>query len=201
MSERGRGDPNRPACGSLRRRLHRRRPADPVLTTERLGPVGTPFDILASYATPRTTSKASLVSRCRELEAEALSDPPISASVTLQDQRHLTRATLRVYVALAHEGTSVTMLGRGLTAWLGPGVTGVALPDDDPLVDVWSLAFVSATRPVALAARDLHAEEMADAERLFAVVLTRDREAVAASVGALGLPPASGGAGAGWPPA
>jgi hypothetical protein len=94
----------------------------------------------------RPTAKSLLVALCRGLEREALGAPPVVAAVTLQDARHLTRTTLEAYAALARTGTEVTMFGRGLRAWLAPGVRGVALDDDDPLGDVWSVTFLGGAR-------------------------------------------------------
>jgi hypothetical protein len=89
------------------------------------------------------------------LEREGLTAPPRVVIACLQDVRYLTAATRGVCSALAAQGSRCQLYGRDLLACLGPGVVGVALNDDDPLVDVWAVVLLSGTRPVAMAATDL----------------------------------------------
>ena len=151
--------------------------------------VETPFDVVARHEAARPTAKSLLVALCRGLEREALTQPPRTALVCLQDARHLVPSTLAVYADLAHAGTDVVMFGRGLRAWLAPGVRGVALDDDDPLADVWSVVLLGSARPVALAALDLFAEGVVDADRPFSAALSRDAEVAQACGQALGVAP------------
>ena len=154
----------------------------------------TPYDVVARSEVTRPTPKSLLTALCRGLEREALAAPPPVAAVTLQDVRHLTPATLATYAELARAGTAVTMFARGLQAWLAPGVRGVALGDDDPLGDVWSLVFVGGARPVAMAALDLFTEGVTDAARGFRAATTREPQLVEACARVLGVdpPPVSG---------
>jgi hypothetical protein len=138
----------------------------------------TPYDVVTRHEPARPTAKSLLLALCRGLEREALASPPRAALVTLQDARHLTRSTLEVYAGLARAGTRVTMVGRGLRAWLAPGVRGVTLDDDDPIGDVWSLAFLGGERPVALAALDLFSEGVVETDRAFEVAMSRDPSVV-----------------------
>jgi hypothetical protein len=154
-------------------------------------PDRTPYDVVTRAEVARPTPKSLLTALCRGLEREAFGDPPAVAAVTLQDVRHLTPATLEVYAALARAGTAVTMFGRGLRAWLAPGVRGVALDDDDPLGDVWSVVFLGGRRPVAMAALDLFTDGVTDAARPFRVATTRDQALVAACARVLGVGPGS----------
>lgn len=148
----------------------------------------TPYDVLARRAPTEPATKADLVRRCRALERAALADPPDLAVVTLQDARHLSRRTLDAYTALARAGSTVVLAGRGLRAWLAPGVRGVDLADDDPLGDVWSVVLLGGGRPaapVALAALDRFTPGGAEEERGFALAVTREPALVAACAAAL----------------
>ena len=99
--------------------------------------------------------------------------------------RHLSPRTRAVYTELAARGTDVVLLARDLQSWIAPGVRGVALDDDDPLVDVWSLVQLGPTRAVALAAVDLHTPGVVEDDRRFAAAVSRDRDVVVASLRAL----------------
>ena len=150
-------------------------------------PATTPYAVVASVEPPRATSKRELIALCRELEERALAAPPEAAAVTLQDQRHLTGRTRAVYAALAARGTRTRMFGRGLQSWIAPGVTGISLDDDDPLVDEWVLVLPGET-PVVLAATDLGDTGCEDVDRSFTVAISRDAEVVSACGRLLGLP-------------
>ena len=95
----------------------------------------TPYQIVSAVQPISRAAKRTLLSLCRELEREALLDPPREVAATLQDVRYLTPRTRAVYVALAEAGASARLFARSLQAWLAPGVTGVALDDEEPLVD------------------------------------------------------------------
>lgn len=165
-------------------------------------PPRTPYDVLVRTEVPRPTAESLLLALCRGLEREALTDPPPRVEVLLQDARHLTPATLRVYTALAAAGSEVTAHARGLQAWVAPGVRGVDLPDGDPLADVWGLVFLHPRRPVALAALDRTDVDTAGPGRPFEVVMTRDPGVVEECARVLGVGSTAGGppAPAGRPP-
>ena len=146
----------------------------------------TPYAVVASTQTPRPTTKRELIGRCRELERGALDAPPEAAAVALQDQRFLTPRTREVYASLAEAGTAVRMLARGLQSWLAPGVTGISLDDDDPLVDEW-VVVVPGAEPVVLAARDLGQSDCADDDRAFSYAVSHDPHVVAACGRLLGI--------------
>ena len=147
----------------------------------------TPFAVVTRSQRAEPITQPRLVARCRAMEAEALASPPSLAAVLLQDGRHLTPATLRSYTTLAARGTDVVMYGRGLRAWLAPGVRGVAIGDDDPLGDVWAVVLAGSASPVVLAALDLFAEGSTEAERSFQVAVSRDSAVVRDCLRVLGL--------------
>ena len=146
----------------------------------------TPYRLVARAVTPEQATKAELLRLSRELEQEALAHPPVAAGVALQDARHLSGSTLAAYRRLAEGGTQVRMFARGLQAWLGNGVQGTDLSDDDPLVDEWLVVLQSPEAPVVLAATDLHGPPD-DPDRAYLMVFSRDPALVDACVRALGL--------------
>lgn len=114
----------------------------------------TPYDVVVQAERPRRSDKNAVLRLSRALEREALATPgPTGAS--LQDVRYLTERTRTMYARLAAAGSAPVLYARDLPAYVAPGVTGVALDDDDPLVDVWSVVVLS-ERPVVMAAVDLH---------------------------------------------
>lgn len=148
----------------------------------------TPFGLVAAVASPVEVSKRELVRVSRELEQVARTTRPPAVAAALQDARFLTDRTRAVYASLAEAGTPGRLLARGMQSWLAPGVVGVDLDDDDPLVDEWVIV-VPGTAPVALAAADLSGldGDGADDARSFRYAVTRDSEVVAACARALGI--------------
>lgn len=142
----------------------------------------TPFDLVSAVEPVREASKHELLARMRKLEQAALAGPPpATALACLQDARFCTDATRQVYDGLAGKGAQVRLFARGLQSWLGPGVLGVDLDEDDVLVDQWTLV-LSGAAPVCLAAQDLHAAADTDDQRSFLWAMTRDRGVVDATV-------------------
>ena len=138
----------------------------------------TPYAVVSSVEAPRPASKRELVLMSRRLEAAALAQPPQEMAASLQDQRFLTARTRAVYRQLASAGAAVTLLARGLQGWLDPGVHGVDLDEDDPLVDEWVVVLPSATCPAVLAATDLRQPYAADLDRDFVCCVSSDPEVV-----------------------
>ena len=139
----------------------------------------TPYAVVSSVGLPRPTSKRELVRMSRRLEAAALAHPPQTMAAALQDQRFLTARTREVYRRLASNGAAVTLLARGLQGWLDPGVQGVDLDDDDPLVDEWVVVLPSPTSPAVLAATDLRQPYASELDRDFTCCVSSDPEVVA----------------------
>ena len=140
----------------------------------------TPYAVVTSVERPRSVSKRELVRLSRQLEIAAMARPPQTISAALQDQRFLTARTREVYRRLASSGAAVTLLARGLQGWLAPGVRGVDLDDDDPLVDEWVVVLHSRQQPAVLAATDLRQPHDCDLERDFACATSSDPQVVAA---------------------
>lgn len=137
----------------------------------------TPYQLVRQSAPVQDAVKVELISMTRRLERAALLAPPPAVAATLQDQRYLTDRTRSIYAALAAAGAPARLHARGLQAWLAPGVTGVALDDDDPLVDEW-VVVLPGHEPVVFAATDLHVPDLADEDRSFSYAVSHDREVV-----------------------
>ena len=146
----------------------------------------TPYELLHRSTPVQDATKVELVRLTRRLERAALQSPPPAVAATLQDERYLTERTRGVYAALAAAGAPARLHARGLQAWLAPGVVGVALDDDDPLVDEW-VVVVPGAEPVVFAATDLHVPDCADADRCFSYGVSTDPEVVDGCARLLGL--------------
>lgn len=146
----------------------------------------TPYALVRAAEPVRQVSKRELIALTRELERAALDSGPPAVAATLQDARFVTDRTRAVYAALAAKGASARLFARGLQAWLAPGVSGVALDDDDPLVDEW-VVVLPGRRPVVLAATDLGREDCADDERTFTYGVSHDPHVVAGCGRLLGI--------------
>ena len=88
--------------------------------------------------------------------------------------------------ALAAAGAPARLHARELQAWLAPGVTGVALDDDDPLVDEW-VVVLPGDDPVVFAATDLRVPDCEDGDRCFSYGVSRDPAVVQECGRLLGL--------------
>lgn len=147
----------------------------------------TPYAIVCQVERTRESPKSALIAMSRGLEREALADPPREAAATLQDVRFLTPETRQVYATLAERGARCRLFARSLHAWLAPGVTGIQLAEDDPLVDEWTVVLPSSTHPVVLAAIDCGLTGVEDRSRAFSWAVWRDAEVVRAVGDCLGL--------------
>ena len=146
----------------------------------------TPYQLVRRSAPVQDATKAELLGLTRRLERAALQAPPPAVAATLQDARYLTERTREVYAALAAAGAPARLHARGLQAWLAPGVAGVALDDDDPLVDEWVVVLPGAD-PVVFAATDLRVPDCEDEDRCFSYGVSRDAEVVRECGRLLGL--------------
>ena len=146
----------------------------------------TPYELLRRTTAVQDATKAELLGLTRRLEHAALRTPPPAVAATLQDARYLTDRTRQVYAALAQAGAPARLHARGLQAWLAPGVVGVSLDDDDPLVDEW-VVVLPGRDPVVFAATDLRSADCADSDRCFSYGVSRDPELVDACGSLLGI--------------
>ena len=146
----------------------------------------TPYAVVSAATQVQDASKRELLAVTRRLERAALRSRPPAVAATLQDVRHLTDRTREVYAQLAADGSSARLHARGLQAWLAPGVEGIALDDDDPLVDEW-VVVLPGTEPVVLAATDLGRTGCADDDRTFTYGVSHDPHVVAGCGRLLGI--------------
>ena len=146
----------------------------------------TPYTLVSAVAQPVDASKRELRRISRQIEDEALRSRPPAVAAALQDARYVTPPTRAVYARLAEQGTPARLFARGLQSWLAPGVAGVTLDDDDPLVDEWVIV-LPGPAPVAFAATDLGVADCADDDRSFRYAITRDPDVVAGCARLLGL--------------
>jgi hypothetical protein len=146
----------------------------------------TPYELVRQAAPVQDTTKRELLRLTRRLERKALRAPPPAVAATLQDERFVTERTRRVYAALAAAGASARLHARGLQAWLAPGVEGVPLDDDDPLVDEWVLV-LPGREPLVLAATDRRLSGCDDADRCFSYAVSSDPHVVASCGRLLGV--------------
>lgn len=148
----------------------------------------TPFVVVSQSEHAVLGTKRELLARCRDVEREALTVPPPAIAATLQDERYLTPHTRAVYTALASRGVPGRLFARGLQSWLAPGVEGVPLEEDDPLVDEWTVV-VPSVAPVVFAATDAREPYADDLDRGFRYAVSRDPEVVRACAELLGITP------------
>lgn len=137
----------------------------------------TPYELVRQAGPVQDAPKTELLRATRRLEKQALLAPPPAVAAALQDARYLTDHTRSLYAALAAAGSPARLHARGMQAWLAPGVTGVALDDDDPLVDEW-VVVLPGHEPVVFAATDLKVAGLADDDRSFSYGISRDRDVV-----------------------
>ncbi len=140
----------------------------------------TPYALVTAVEEPQLADRGQLVALSRRMELTALASPPPFVAATLQDVRFLTDHTRDVYTRLAEGGARATLYARGLQSWIAPGVVGVALEDDDPLVDEWTVVLPSEQAPSVFTATDLRQPCDTDDERCFSYAVSHDADVVRA---------------------
>ena len=146
----------------------------------------TPYALVSAATDVRRGTKHELIRLSRQLERTAREGRPPAVAASLQDARFLTERTRAVYAEIAAAGAQTRLHARGLQAWLAPGVAGVCLDDDDPLVDQW-VVVVPGPEPVVLAATDLGDTGVADEQRTFTYGVSQDPHVVAGCGRLLGI--------------
>ena len=146
----------------------------------------TPYALVSAATDVRRGTKRDLVRLSRQLERTARDHAPPAVAASLQDARFLTDRTRAVYADLAAAGADARLHARGMQSWLAPGVTGIALDEDDPLVDEW-VVVVPGREPVVLAATDLGSTGVHDEERAFTYGVSHDPHVVAGCGRLLGI--------------
>lgn len=146
----------------------------------------TPFDAVDATQL-RTAKKGLLLAISHHLESQGLylQTPPVILSTFQKVERFTPHTTIR-YSSLAERCPLVAAMGEGMPAEPVPGVRGVELSPNDPLVDEWVVVVVGAHYHGALIARDLGDEgSLADPNRRFSYVVTHNSETVLAAARSL----------------
>lgn len=143
--------------------------------------VDTPFDLVTDRQPTRIARKAVTLSLCRRLEEQAANqtDPPIVLA-TFQDEKFFSNETARRYAVLARTCPLVAAIGIAMADKVAPGVRGVPLSADDPLIAQWTIVIVGAHFASAFIARDL-GDSGRDRDRRFEYFITHDRETAIAA--------------------
>jgi EAL domain-containing protein (putative c-di-GMP-specific phosphodiesterase class I) len=134
----------------------------------------TPYSVVAPSRPLRTSSRRFLleVTRVLEAQARALGSDALIVSAFQSVDRFNARAADR-YRVLGARAAFVAALGAGMPAEPVPGVRGVALHDDDPLRDEWSVVILGPHFSGALVAKELPASH-GRPEFSYAVTYQRD---------------------------
>ena len=143
---------------------------------------GTPYDLVAAKAPAlRRATKPLLVGIARWLERQALviGEPAVLIS-TFEHQRHFSPPSVRRYGTLASCCSLVVALGQEMPEEPAPGVRGIPLAADDPLVDEWDVLVLGPHFAAALVAIDL-GDTGPDDERRFDYTVTYERSDVVAA--------------------
>lgn len=148
-----------------------------VISGPRLAVAATPFDVVGSNRT-QTGRKRLLLAMSRHIEDQGLElpIPPVVLSA-FQDASRVDAATAHRYARLAERCSLVVALGAGMPDEPAPGVRGIDLDDDDPLVGEWTVIVVGAHYAAALIARDL-GDRGPELDRRFEFTVTHDRQLV-----------------------
>ena len=152
-------------------------------------PVPTPSSPFSAVDPSKThiAKKGLLLGISHHLESQgtSLETPPVILS-TFQKVERFTPHTLARYSSLAQRCPLIAALGEGMDAEPAPGVRGVELSPEDPLIDEWVVAVVGTHYHGALIARDLGDEgSLADPNRRFSYIVTHDSDTVLAAARSL----------------
>lgn len=146
--------------------------------THPTGTARTPFDVVYRRRPVRIAPKHLLHVFSRHIEELVFhaADPPVILTA-LQEKRRFSGETERRYRRLARVAPLTAVFGRGIDTDPAPGVRGVPLQADDPLVREWVVVVLGSGTTAALVARDNH-DRGPDRDRRFSFVITHDRAMV-----------------------
>jgi EAL domain-containing protein (putative c-di-GMP-specific phosphodiesterase class I) len=145
----------------------------------------TPYELIRSLKTVRTTTKGMLLPLSHHLERHAMraGEPPVLLA-TFEDAHHFTAGTAARYRALAQRCAFTGALGAGMKAIAVEGVRGADLDAEDQLAGEWVVCVVGPHFSGALIAKDL-GDDGPDRERRFEFAITYDRDLVLAAAGSM----------------
>lgn len=148
---------------------------EPLSTRHQSPAPRTPFDLLGRRCPVRASRKPLLIEISKQLEAEAaeIGDTAVVIAA-FQHAEFFTPLTHERYDKLARRTAFVAALGTDLSSEPAPGVTGISLAADDPIVGEWTIAVVAPHFAACLSARDL-GDTGPEASRRFEHTLTFDR--------------------------
>lgn len=135
----------------------------------------------------RFAKKGLLLGISHHLESQGLhlQNPPVILS-TFQSAERFTPDTSRRYSLLAERCPLVAALGENMSAEPLPGVRGIDLAINDPLVDEWVVVVVGTHYHGALIAKDLgDTGSIEDRDRRFSYVVTHNSDTVLAAARSL----------------
>ena len=142
-----------------------------------------PYAVLAAVEPeqPSPQKKRQLLSMSRLAEAQTLSAPAGAVILAvLQESRHYTTRTARVYEGLAAKGVQVLLFAHG---WTGvtesqPGLRLVGLAPDDSARDEWDVLVCSPRRRFGFVSLDTRLAVDRDLDRTFTWLNSRDQSAL-----------------------
>lgn len=158
--------------------------APPPLLPRAPEPAGqTPFDIVAAHSLPRRLTKPAVLQLSRIIEQQALQceDAPMMLAA-VQRREFFSGATRHRYTRLADTAPWVVVFGGGLPSEPAPGVRGVDLHPDDPMIQEWIVLNLGTYSACALTSREV---TIAGADRTFDTAVTYDRATVVKAAAAM----------------
>jgi len=156
----------------------------------RTTPVGTPYSVVVASANTangaqQVATKPVLHAISTQLERRALAQGhSVGVLGAFQHARHFTGATAQRYRDLAVHSSYVAAFATDLHPDPMPGVNGITLPEDDPLVGQWCVIVVAPLFTGALIASDL-GDTSPDPQRRFHLYVVYDRPTVIAAAATL----------------
>ena len=146
--------------------------------------VRTPFEIVSARRETARVAKRLLIPMSHHVENQSLvAGDALVVLGGFQESAYFSGARAR-YAKLAKRAVFTAALGAGLSVEPAEGVRGIALANDDRLLDEWTVIVIGAHMATALVARDC-GDLGADLDRRFDFVITHDRDLVIAAARAM----------------